>query len=146
MRDQLAAPDPVLSFGLFQKVEAVIPRFCLGDLREALASRGIHHALISRVKGLEKATAGAERYFGNDYLPEFLPRTKIELILPVEIVPAAVKTILRKARIHEAQDRILLSPILRVISINPPHEALREKAASSEEQAGKRAKTAQALA
>jgi nitrogen regulatory protein P-II 1 len=147
MRDQLTTPGPVLSFGLFQKVEAVIPRFCLGDLREALASHGIHSVLISRVKRLVKETAEAERYFGNDYLPEFLPRTKIELVLPAEMVPAAVKTILRKARIREPQDRILLSPILRVISIDPPHEALRATAASSEEERPrKRVKIAQAVA
>lgn len=122
MQDQPTERGPVLFSGLFQKVEAVIPRFCLGDLREALAERGIEGALVSRVKRFEKATEEVERYLGNDYLPDFLPQAKIELILPVAMVPAAVKTILRKARIRDPQDRILLSPILRVISIDAPRE------------------------
>ncbi len=111
-----------LTIGLFQKVEAIIPRFCLGDLRQALADRGIRGGLVSRVKRFEEAPEEVERYLGKDYLPDFLPQTKIELILPVDMVPAAVRTILRKARIREAQNRILLSPILRVISIDPPDE------------------------
>ena len=119
--------DPVPSLGRFQKVEAVVPRFCLGDLREALADRGIHGALVSRVKRFEKAPEEMERYFGNDYLPEFLPQTKIELVLPIELVPLAVKTILRKARIREPRDRILLGPVLRMISIDPACETFRKK-------------------
>ncbi|MDD4932389.1 MAG: P-II family nitrogen regulator [Methylacidiphilaceae bacterium] len=146
MQDQPTTPGPVLSLGLFQKVEAIIPRYCLGDLREALADRGIRGALISRVKRLEKAPKGVEHYLGNDYLPDFLPQTKIELFLPVELVQAAVKTILRKARIREPQDRILLSPILRVISIDPPNDALAATAASSKgEPPRKRTGIAQAL-
>ncbi|MGD9895861.1 MAG: P-II family nitrogen regulator [Candidatus Methylacidiphilaceae bacterium] len=123
MKDQPTASGSVLPFGLFQKVEAIVPRFCLGDLREALADRGIRTALVSRVKRLERAPEGVEHYLGNEYFPDFLPQTKIELVLPVDLVPAAVKTIVRKARIREPQDRILLSPILRVISIDPPEKA-----------------------
>lgn len=122
MQDQPTTHGSPLTLGLFQKVEAIIPRFCLGDLRQALADRGIRGGMISRVKRFDRATEEAERYLGNDYLPDFLPQTKIELVLPVDLVPAAVRTILRKARLREAQNRILLSPILRVISIDPPCE------------------------
>ena len=122
MQDQPVAPEPDLSLGLFQKIEAIIPRFCLGDVREALALRGIRTALVSRVKRFEKPPQGAERYLGNDYLPDFLPETKLEIVLPVDMVSTAVKTILRKARLREPHARILLSPILRVISIDPLRE------------------------
>ncbi|WP_018291414.1 P-II family nitrogen regulator [Verrucomicrobium sp. 3C] len=136
---QHQAPGSVLSLEPFQKVEAIIPRCCLGDLREALTDYSIRSALVSRVKRLEKAPEGVEHYLGNEYLPDFLPQTKIELVLPIEMVPAAVQVILRKARIREPKDRILLSPILHVISIDPPNKALRASAAS------KPAEIAQAL-
>ncbi len=145
MQDQPTAHGPVLSTRLFQKVEAVIPRFCLGDLRDALADHGIEGALVSRVKRFEKAPEEVERYFGNDYLPDFLPQTKIELILPIDLVPAAVKTILRKARIRSPQDRILLSPVLRVISIDAPHGKPARRAAILDGPAKLRADAAQSL-
>ncbi|QSR84589.1 P-II family nitrogen regulator [Methylacidimicrobium sp. B4] len=145
MEDQPTTHGPVLSTRLFQKVEAVIPRFCLGDLRDALADRGIEGALVSRVKRFEKAPEEVERYLGKDYLPDFLPQTKIELILPVDLVPAAVKTILRKARVRDPQDRILLSPVLRVISIDPPREKSARAAELSDGPLKLRAEAAQSL-
>ncbi|CAB4243034.1 Transcriptional regulator (modular protein) [Methylacidimicrobium sp. AP8] len=121
MPDQPTTSHPLRSLKGFQKVEAVIPRSCLGELREALAQHyRIEGALASRVKRLEKKPEDVERYLGNDYFPDFLARTKIELILPVDQVPAVVQTILRTARIRGRHDRIVLSPVLRVIAIDAP--------------------------
>lgn len=120
MQDEPTARGPVFSLESFQKVEAIVPRSCLGDLRAALADRKILGGMVSRVKRLEKAPGEVDYYLGNDYPPDFLPRAKIELILPADLVPTAVKTILRKARLRDPQDRIYLSPILGVVSIGDP--------------------------
>ncbi|VVM07525.1 Nitrogen regulatory protein P-II 1 [Methylacidimicrobium cyclopophantes] len=128
MRDSLTVPDPLPSIALFQKVEAIVPRFCLGTLREALADRGIRDALVSRVKRFDQAPQETEQYLGNEYLPDFLPQTKIELVVPTEMVSTAVNTILRQARIRESTNQVVLSPILNVISIDPQQQTQQKSA------------------
>lgn len=81
-----------------KKVEAIIKPFKLDEVKEALADTGILGMTISEVRGFGRQKGHKEQYRGTEYTIEFIPKIKIEVVIPDEKVDGAVKAILNAAR------------------------------------------------
>ncbi|QMT32792.1 P-II family nitrogen regulator [Conchiformibius steedae DSM 2580] len=101
-----------------KKIEAVIKPFKLDDVREALTEIGITGMTVSEVKGFGRQRGHTEIYRGAEYAVDFLPKVKIELVLPDEQVERAVETIIETARSGKIGDgKIFILPVEEVIRI-----------------------------
>ncbi|RRD91713.1 P-II family nitrogen regulator [Conchiformibius steedae] len=101
-----------------KKIEAVIKPFKLDDVREALTEIGITGMTVSEVKGFGRQRGHTEIYRGAEYAVDFLPKVKIELVLPDEQVERAVETIIEIARSGKIGDgKIFILPVEEVIRI-----------------------------
>ena len=86
-----------------KKLEAIIKPFKLEEVKEALADLGVEGMTLCEVKGFGHRTAHTEIYRDNTYRVDFLPRFKVEVVLPDELIDPAVRVVLRAAR--TGQDR-----------------------------------------
>ncbi len=101
-----------------KKIEAIIKPFKLDDVRDALGEIGITGMTVSEVKGFGRQKGHTEIYRGAEYAVDFLPKVKIELVLPDELVERAVDTIIETARSGKIGDgKIFILPIEEVIRI-----------------------------
>ena len=80
-----------------KKVEAVIKPFKLDEVREALTEVGITGMTVTEVKGFGRQKGHTEIYRGAEYAVDFLPKIKLELVLPDALVEQAVETIIQAA-------------------------------------------------
>ena len=88
-----------------KKIEAVIKPFKLNDVREALSEIGVQGMTVSEVKGFG-------RQKGSEYTVDFLPKVKIETVLPDAQVPAAIEAITKSAWTGKIGDgKIFVSPV-----------------------------------
>lgn len=76
-----------------KKIDAIIKPFKLDDVREALAEVGITGMTVTEVKGFGRQKGHTELYRGAEYMVDFLPKVKIELVVPDDIVDSCVDTI-----------------------------------------------------
>jgi len=101
-----------------KKVEAVIKPFKLDEVREALAEVGISGLTVTEVKGFGRQKGHTELYRGAEYVVDFLPKVKIELVIGAEKVEAAIDAIIKSARTGKIGDgKIFVSPVEQVIRI-----------------------------
>ena len=101
-----------------KKIEAIIKPFKLDDVREALTEIGITGMTVTEVKGFGRQKGHTEIYRGAEYAVDFLPKVKLELILPEEMVERAIKTIVETARSGKIGDgKIFVYPVEQVIRI-----------------------------
>lgn len=101
-----------------KKIEAIIKPFKLDDVREALMDLGVNGLTITEVKGFGRQKGHTEIYRGAEYAVDFLPKIKVELVLPDEMVERAIATIVAVARTGKIGDgKIFVSPIEEVIRI-----------------------------
>ena len=101
-----------------KKIEAIIKPFKLDDVREALTEIGITGMTVTEVKGFGRQKGHTEIYRGAEYAVEFLPKVKLELILPEEMVERAIETIVETARSGKIGDgKIFVYPVEQVIRI-----------------------------
>ena len=101
-----------------KKIEAIIKPFKLDDVREALTEIGITGMTVTEVKGFGRQKGHTEIYRGADYAVDFLPKVKLELILPEEMVERAIETIVETARSGKIGDgKIFVYPVEQVIRI-----------------------------
>lgn len=101
-----------------KKVEAIIKPFKLDDVRDALGEIGVTGMTVSEVKGFGRQKGHTEIYRGAEYAVDFLPKVKIELILPDEQVERVVETIIETARSGKIGDgKIFVLPVEDVIRI-----------------------------
>ncbi|MBB1441512.1 P-II family nitrogen regulator, partial [Shewanella sp. SG41-4] len=99
-----------------KKVEAIIKPFKLDDVREALAEIGITGMTVSEVKGFGRQKGHTELYRGAEYMVDFLPKVKIELVIQDEILERAIDVIVDIARTGKIGDgKIFVTDIERVI-------------------------------
>ncbi len=77
-----------------KKIEAIIKPYKLEDLKEALVDIGIRGMTISEVKGYGRQQGHSELYRGAEYIVDFIPKVKIEIILEANSIDEAVDTIL----------------------------------------------------
>ena len=101
-----------------KKIEAIIKPFKLDDVREALTELGITGMTVSEVKGFGRQRGHTEVYRGAEYAVDFLPKVKIEVVLPDEQIERTVEVIIEAARSGKIGDcKIFVLPVEEVIRI-----------------------------
>ena len=101
-----------------KKIEAIIKPFKLDDVREALAEIGITGMTVSEVKGFGRQKGHTELYRGAEYMVDFLPKVKIELIVQDDDVDACIESIVETAHTGKIGDgKIFISSIEHTIRI-----------------------------
>ena len=101
-----------------KKIEAIIKPFKLDDVREALTEIGITGMTVTEVKGFGRQKGHTEIHRGAEYAVDVLPKVKLELILPEEMVERAIETIVETARSGKIGDgKIFVYPVEQVIRI-----------------------------
>lgn len=103
---------------IMKKVEAIIKPFKLEDVKEALSTIGIKGMTVTEVKGFGRQKGHTEIYRGAEYVVDFLPKAKIELVVESELVPKVVETIMDSARTGRIGDgKIFVLPVEEAIRI-----------------------------
>src|SRR5262245_27797843 len=87
-----------------KKIEAIIKPFKLNEVKDALSEVGVEGMTVSEVKGFGRQKGHTEIYRGSEYTVDFLPKVKIEIVLPDTQVNAAVEAILKSARTGKIGD------------------------------------------
>ncbi|MCW3173437.1 P-II family nitrogen regulator [Shewanella subflava] len=106
-----------------KKVEAIIKPFKLDDVRESLAEIGITGMTVSEVKGFGRQKGHTELYRGAEYMVDFLPKVKIELVIQDDLLEQAIDVIVDTARTGKIGDgKIFVTEIERVIRIRTGEE------------------------
>jgi nitrogen regulatory protein P-II 1 len=101
-----------------KKVEAIIKPFKLEEVRDALAAVGVEGMTVSEVKGFGRQKGHTEIYRGAEYTVDFLPKIKIEVVLPEAMASAAVEAIVKAAKTGKIGDgKVFLSNVDRVLRI-----------------------------
>jgi nitrogen regulatory protein P-II 1 len=101
-----------------KKIEAIVKPFRLDDVKNALSKIGIQGMTVTEVKGFGRQRGHTEVYRGAEYKIDFLPKSKIELIVTDELVTPVIETIERVAKTGKIGDgKIFLSPVEEVIRI-----------------------------
>jgi nitrogen regulatory protein PII len=101
-----------------KKVEAIIKPFKLEEVKDALGDVGIEGMTVSEVKGFGRQKGHTEIYRGSEYTVDFLPKIKIELVLPDGSVEAALAAIIKAAKTGKIGDgKIFVSPVEQAIRI-----------------------------
>ena len=101
-----------------KKIEAVIKPFKLDEVREALSEVGITGLTVTEVKGFGRQKGHTELYRGAEYVVDFLPKIKVEVIVADAIVDQALEAIVKAARTGKIGDgKIFVSSVEQVIRI-----------------------------
>ena len=101
-----------------KKIEALIKPFKLDDVKAALHEIGIEGMTVSEVKGFGRQKGHTEIYRGSEYIVDFLPKIKIELVLANEQKDAAVAAILKAAKTGKIGDgKVFVSAIEDAVRI-----------------------------
>ena len=101
-----------------KKIEAIIKPFKLDDVKEALQEVGVQGLTVTEVKGFGRQKGHTELYRGAEYVVDFLPKIKIEMVLPDDQIDAAVEAIVSAARTEKIGDgKIFVSPVDQAIRI-----------------------------
>jgi nitrogen regulatory protein PII len=95
-----------------KKIEAAIKPFKLHDVKDALSAIGVRGLTVSEVSGFARQSGHAELYRGREYIVDFLPKVKLEIIVPDEMVTHLVETIGKAARTGRIGDgKVFVMPI-----------------------------------
>ena len=101
-----------------KKVEAIIKPFKLDEVKEALSGIGVQGLTVSEVKGFGRQKGHTELYRGAEYVVDFLPKVKLEIIVSDESAAQVVETIERAARTGRIGDgKIFVLPMEEVVRI-----------------------------
>ena len=101
-----------------KKIEAIIKPFKLDDVREALSEVGITGLTTSEVKGFGRQKGHTELYRGAEYVVDFLPKVKIEIVVQEKLVDPCIEAITNAARTGKIGDgKIFVSAVEEVIRI-----------------------------
>lgn len=106
-----------------KKIEAIIKPFKLDDVREALSDIGITGMTVTEVKGFGRQKGHTELYRGAEYMIDFLPKVKLELIVTDDLVEQCVDAIVDTAQTGKIGDgKIFIYDVERVIRIRTGEE------------------------
>ncbi|MDO6427814.1 MULTISPECIES: nitrogen regulatory protein P-II [Thalassotalea] len=106
-----------------KKIEAIIKPFKLDDVREALGEIGVTGMTVSEVKGFGRQKGHTELYRGAEYMVDFLPKAKIEIVVASENVERCVEAIIETAQTGKIGDgKIFITDVERVIRIRTGEE------------------------
>jgi len=101
-----------------KKIEAVIKPFKLDDVREALSEVGVSGLTVTEVKGFGRQKGHTELYRGAEYVVDFLPKVKIEVVVADGLLDRCIEAITRAARTGKIGDgKIFVTPVEQVVRI-----------------------------
>ena len=101
-----------------KRIEAIIKPFKLEDVKEALSRIGVEGMTVSEVKGFGRQKGHTEIYRGSEYTVDFLPKTKIEMIVTEAQVQPAIEAIVKAARTGKIGDgKIFVMSVEEVVRI-----------------------------
>ena len=101
-----------------KKIEAIIKPFKLDEVREALSEIGIAGLTVTEVKGFGRQKGHTELYRGAEYVVDFLPKIKVEIVVADQTVEPALEAIIKAARTGKMGDgKIFVSAVEQVIRI-----------------------------
>ena len=101
-----------------KKIEAIIKPFKLDNVREALSGIGVTGLTVTEVKGFGRQKGHTELYRGAEYVVDFLPKVKIELVVEEDLLERCVETITSAARTGKIGDgKIFVSSVEKVVRI-----------------------------
>ena len=104
--------------GVMKKVEAIIKPFKLDEVKESLNAVGVRGLTVSEVKGFGRQKGHTELYRGAEYVVDFLPKVKLEIIVSEDMVSSVVETIEKSARTGRIGDgKIFVTPVDDVVRI-----------------------------
>jgi nitrogen regulatory protein P-II 1 len=101
-----------------KKIEAIIKPFKLDDVKESLSSIGIKGMTVTEIRGFGRQKGHTEIYRGAEYVVDFLPKIKIELVVSDERVEETLEAICQSARTGKIGDgKIFVTPIEEIVRI-----------------------------
>jgi nitrogen regulatory protein P-II 1 len=101
-----------------KKVEAIIKPFKLDEVREALSEIGVTGLTVTEVKGFGRQKGHTELYRGAEYVVDFLPKVKVEVIVADTLVERAIEAIIKAARTGKIGDgKIFVTTVEQVVRI-----------------------------
>jgi nitrogen regulatory protein P-II 2 len=99
-------------------VSAIIKPFKLDDVREALSEIGVQGITVTEVKGFGRQKGHTELYRGAEYVVDFLPKVKVEVVIAEDIVDQAIESISKAANTGKIGDgKIFVSPVEQAVRI-----------------------------
>ena len=99
-------------------IAAIIKPFKLDEVREALAEIGVSGLTVTEVKGFGRQKGHTELYRGAEYVVDFLPKIRIEVVVAAEMVESAIEAIVKAARTGKIGDgKIFVMPVEQAIRI-----------------------------
>ena len=115
-RARVRTPD--LGRGTVKKIEAIIKPFKLDEVKDALAEVGVQGMTVTEVKGFGRTGGKKEVYRGSAYVVDFVPKVKIEIVVPDELVHDVLDAIEKSAKTGRIGDgKIFVTPIDEAIRI-----------------------------
>ncbi|WP_373099846.1 MULTISPECIES: nitrogen regulatory protein P-II [Pasteurellaceae] len=106
-----------------KKIEAIIKPFKLDDVREALSDIGITGMTVTEVRGFGRQKGHTELYRGAEYMVDFLPKVKMEIVIPDELTEQCIEAIIDTAQTGKIGDgKIFIYDVERVIRIRTGEE------------------------
>jgi len=106
-----------------KQITAIIKPFKLEEVREALAEVGVTGLTVTEVKGFGRQKGHTELYRGAEYVVDFLPKVKIEVVVPADAVERCVDAIVKVARTGKIGDgKIFVTAVERVVRIRTGEE------------------------
>jgi nitrogen regulatory protein P-II 1 len=101
-----------------KKIEAIVKPFKLDEVREALSDIGVTGLTVTEVKGFGRQKGHTELYRGAEYVVDFLPKVKVEVVVPDSLVDRAMEAIVKAARTGKIGDgKIFVVPVEQVVRI-----------------------------
>ncbi|MDP1653761.1 MAG: P-II family nitrogen regulator [Rhodocyclaceae bacterium] len=101
-----------------KKIEAIIKPFKLDEVREALSEVGVTGLTVTEVKGFGRQKGHTELYRGAEYVVDFLPKIKIEVVVSDGAVEQAIEAIIKSARTGKIGDgKIFVTPVEQIVRI-----------------------------
>ena len=101
-----------------KKIEAVVKPFKLDEVREALSEIGVTGLTVTEVKGFGRQKGHTELYRGAEYVVDFLPKVKVEVVLGDALVERAIEAIVKAARTGKIGDaKIFVTTVEQVVRI-----------------------------
>lgn len=101
-----------------KKIEAIFKPFKLDEVREALSEIGVSGLTVTEVKGFGRQKGHTELYRGAEYVVDFLPKVKVEVVVPDKLQDSAIDAIVKAARTGKIGDgKIFVTTVEQVIRI-----------------------------
>ena len=106
-----------------KKIEAIIKPFKLDDVREALSDLGITGMTVTEVRGFGRQKGHTELYRGAEYMVNFQPKVKMEIVVPYELLEPSLDAIIETAQTGKIGDgKIFVYEVERVVRIRTGEE------------------------